>query len=700
MSTPSPSGSVLGRLAASCERHPRVVVVVWLAVALGGLLLGAGLELRTSNLDLVDPEAPPVARFREVLRELGNPSPIVVVASGRDPDRLAEVVDRLAPSLRGLRGVEGLFDRIPVDPDAARILGIDPYLRSRDRGLAFAFLQPEDREMRVEALSPVVHGVRRILEAAARDFPDVELGTTGMPVYAVDDRDHVQRDLSRLGLVSTVGVLAVFVLGFGRFRRPLAATLSLLPAIAATSGFAALWPGHLTLLSAFFASILLGLGIDFGIHVVDRWEDLEARGVDDPGASAVRQLARPVVAGAGTTATVLAGLSVAGFRGFAELGVIAATGVVLSALSAVTLLPAVLGLVGGRGAVRRRSRVLPRGVLRVIGLGVLALAATGLVARPGFDRDYLALQPADSDAVRWEREMVERSDWAPGIAVFLVDDEEAMEERTWELVQEDVVGQVRSVRTLVGAAGTGGVVPPEVELAAAGLRTRDGRYAVQATPSGDLWDAEFARAFRDRMVALDPEVTGLPILGEWMIERSLRAFRIAGLLGIGALVVWVGWSFRRPVPTLLALAPTAITAAGLSGAMHLLGMSFDALSVMGAPVLLGLAVDDGVHMVHAALESRGRIGVALARAGRSVTLTSATTIVVFGCLAFADHRGLASFGAVVALGTALAWGATLGVLPVLLEAFRPLLRTSQAARAPSGRASGWGRGCRSTLSSP
>ena len=104
--------------------------------------------------------------------------------------------------------------------------------------------------------------------------------------------------------------------------------------------------------------------------------------------------------------------------------------------------------------------------------------------------------------------------------------------------------------------------------------------------------------------------------------------------------------------------------------MRLFGVAFNPLNVMALPVVLGIAVDDGVHVVHRFLAERGDLARTLAGTGRSVVLTSATTLAAFGTLALTSHRGLASFAIALIVGVASALALSVLVLPVLLDALR------------------------------
>jgi len=654
-----------------------------LLAALGLAIAAERLELRTSNLDLIDPKLPPVAHFLDFVEAFGTPNQLVVVLQGEDPQALATAVDRLGPRLRVAAGVEAVLDKKPIDTDALEILGIDPYFTSRDRGMFLVFVQPEDRRSEATRLAPFVAAVEQAVTEAEVESLGVRVGLTGMPRYAIDDRDVISHDMSRLSGVALVAVLALFVAGFGNLRRPLAAVAVLLIAIGWTLGVVAIVVGHLTLLSSFFAAILAGLGVDYGIHLVDRIQ--ERVGDGDPLRQAVPEavgdLVRPLATSALTTASVLFAMVLSGFRGFAELGVVAGIGVLACLISMLFVLPALLVHAGSaepRVAHDRRQlgRLLVRVQSRPVAFVLGAAALCGALLGPApFDSDYLDLQPRGSEAVRLERAMVARSDLSPMFAVFVADDLERVKELTWALADDETVGSVRSVQSL---GGVGGLVRAGASAATlAGLRSDDGRYAVYAFPAGDIWRPEEQARFLAHMRSIDPAVTGMPVLGSFMVARSKRALTITLTLGAALLGLWVLAGMRRLLPAFLALVPTVLTGLSLHALMRLAGVAWNPLDVMALPIVLGIAVDDGVHLVHRFRAEQGDLARTLIGTGRSVVLTSATTLAAFGALVLTDHRGLASFAMVIVLGVSAALLLSVLVLPQMLVACSRLKVGSQ-----------------------
>ncbi|MBI2214665.1 MAG: MMPL family transporter [Acidobacteria bacterium] len=679
--------SLLIALSRLSVARPRRTLLVWaLLVVLSLLAAAARLELRSSNLDLIDPKLPEVRAFLDVAEEFGTPNVLVVVLEGADEVKLGMAVDRIAPRLEKVPGVRRVAARLPLDEATLAEAGVEPYLTSTDGTMYFAFVQPADPHSSATSIEPFVRGVRDALSAARLDELGVKAGLTGLPAYALDDKEIIQGDISKLSLISMVMVVLVVVFAFGSVRRPVMAGLALLAGEGMTLGLVAAYPGHLTLLSAFSASILAGLGVDYGIHLVNRVEELTGGGLNEIDAvtGAARALSRGLVSGALTTAAVFFSMIVSGFLGFEELGLIIGAGVLVCLPVNLSLLPALLVTFPPR---RRRERPSTE---RKIGRALLALqsrrvsvllaivALAGLaVGMPAFDGNYLNMEPKGTETARLEREMVKRSDLSPEFAIFVASSRAEAAALTDRLLDEPLVGEVHSISDfdLLGEAAAR--LPASFR---ATFESPRGRFAVYAYPEGDIWDPVQESRFLEAMERIDPNVTGMPVLGHFMIDRSWRALQITGTIGGLIVLIVVFADFRRPLPSLLASLPVFLTAASMPALMKLLGLQLNPLNVMALPVVVGIGVDEGIHVVHRFVDEAGDVARTLAGTGRSILLTAGTDVAAFGTLAFTQHRGLASFALALTIGVSLAIVYSVIVLPGILDILRVRVLRSAGPR--------------------
>ena len=142
--------------------------------------------------------------------------------------------------------------------------------------------------------------------------------------------------------------------------------------------------------------------------------------------------------------------------------------------------------------------------------------------------------------------------------------------------------------------------------------------------------------------------------------------RTASLLAAFLVVLFLALDFRRVGDVLLAIVPVAVGATWLFGLMGWLGIDANLANVAAVPLILGIGVDDGVHLLHARRRD-GRTTVALGRILRALVLTTATTIAGFGTIGLAPHLGMKSFALVMVIGSLCCLIATLFVLPALMR---------------------------------
>ena len=100
--------------------------------------------------------------------------------------------------------------------------------------------------------------------------------------------------------------------------------------------------------------------------------------------------------------------------------------------------------------------------------------------------------------------------------------------------------------------------------------------------------------------------------------------------------------------------------------MGILGIPFNPANTIVIPLIFGIGIDDGVHVVHDFRAQRGRYHLTPSLTN-AIFLTTLSTIIGFGSLMIADHRGLQSLGRVLVIGLASCTLVSLTLLPALLR---------------------------------
>jgi hopanoid biosynthesis associated RND transporter like protein HpnN len=673
-------------------------------------------------------------------------------------------------------------------PDQQDLLAEPQYFFSGDGDLAFLLARPFIDKSSFTSAQKSVEAARAIVADLRPAFPELEFGLTGLPVLENDEMAAAQRDTHSASWLAIAGVTVLFFLVYRSLYYPLLTVGTLLLGTSLAMGWTTLTVGHLNILSATFAVMLIGMG-DYGVLWVMRYEAERARGATVE--MALRHTA--VCVGSGTlTAALTTTLAfyaamLADFQAVAELGWIAGSGVLWCALSCFTVLPAVLKLADRRqpgkafrprlalfdphsstgeiwlpGLAGKSRLVVGVSVALTVILGVWALGVS-------YDHNLLHLQARDLDSVKWELTLIDHTAGASWHALsYTTTPEEALalraryeqlpevsrvveaaslvppdQERKIELLRDlqrrlghlpdrhaviphdlpnlaDLTQELDAVTVLIPAvAGSPGLLADlrssltalrdqlqagtaeslrdfeqrmAGDLAADLHRLRDvstpapltladlpaafreryvgqtGKWLVQVFGKDSLWDFKPLAHFVQRIQTVDPEATGKPFSTVEGLQAMKNGFQWAGVYAFGAIVLVLLWDFRDRKRTLIALSPLAMGITLALGIMGLFGLPLNPANMIALPLVLGVGVDNGVHVLHDFLARKAEGRFQLSRAiGRGVLVKALTTMIGFGTLMISSQRGLSGLGFCLTLGVACCMLTALVFLPAVLQ---------------------------------
>lgn len=379
------------------------------------------------------------------------------------------------------------------------------------------------------------------------------IGVTGIPVIESDETAQSTFDAALASSISFVLIALLLAFVYRGVLVPLCALGALLIGVAWSFGWVMAGVGHLQVLSVVFAVILLGLGVDGAIHLIARLELVHPD--HDHMASAVGRAAEGVgpgiVTGALTTAAAFGATALSPFTGVAEMGLIAAGGVVLCTGAILLALPALLALqtrperrlrtrAGGasRPFAGRLGLWIDRHPGKVFGASatvmlVAALCAGGVLTSPvRYDPDLIALMPPNAEGVVWERRLSAADGRTPWHAVVVASDRAEAERLTVALRALPEVSSVGGAAVLFPGGGA-------LERRAALLRSLP---EVSFTPGSVTITSSRVRDFRGLLLDLgvdEESYTDADIrrtLGAFERDRARLAERIGALRTVGARV--------------------------------------------------------------------------------------------------------------------------------------------------------------------
>ena len=746
-------------------------------------------------------------------------------------DELQDLADKLIQA-------QAFFGRLAMEPSLRALLDltvialdqaatsaslqIEPVLREIDAAVSAAndsrFYQVswqqlfQDSDSRIDArrqlillqprldysrLQPAETAMQAVRHTAAQLRLDpahgVRVQITGEVALAFEELQSASRGAAIAGIMSLVLVTVVLGIGLGAWQLVTASVVTLLCGLIMTAGFAAVAIGHLNLISIAFAVLYIGLGIDYAIHLCLRYQELLRQRLPhlDALRCAVRDVGGSLFICTATTATGFYAFVPTPFTGVSELGLIAGTGMVISLVLSLTLLPALLSLLPTirssdrpKGTNRTAARLLrapaqhPSAVLW-LALGVSAVAIL-LLQAARFDANPINLRDPESESVRTFNELLkssmnspwtlnvvaddhaQASRWAAQIAHLAVVDDAVTIDRFVPADQEEKLALIDDLTLLLGplsatkadpidsapasqlaalqrfaaaieALDTGenpltsappslqgnlqqflsrlsaespaeqeqrlrelelrllGSLPALLDRLATALQatetrpdelptelverwvTDDGRYRIEVLPANSLENENDLNAFVTAVRSVTTNATGAAVFNIESGRVVVAAFAQALLSALAAISILLLILLPHKRDVIVVLAPLLLAAMITAAATVAFGIAFNFANVIALPLLLGIGVDSGVHMVHRFRTALPVDGDLLGSSTiRAIVVSALTTICSFGNLAFSPHPGAASMGQLLAMGTAATLLCMLAVLPALLYRRAPL----------------------------
>jgi hopanoid biosynthesis associated RND transporter like protein HpnN len=663
------------------------------------------------------------------------------------------------------------------------------YFFSGDGKLCFLLVRPVKEKGSFTAALASVSAARDVSAKVRDQFPGLSIGLTGLPVLETDEMVAAESDTRLASYIALAGVFLLFIAVYRGLAYPALTVVTLLAGTAWAFGWLTLTIGHLNILSATFAVMLIGMG-DYGVLWVFRYEDARRHGMGVE--EALLHTAEHVAVGNLTAASTLALAFFAGifadFKAVAELGWIAGCGVLLCAFACFTVLPSLLMLFDRRGVLpftpeeKKDDTWLsflftrPRLVLVVGLIFSLTVGSFALLAR--YDHNLLHLQAQGLESVQWETELFEHTAGASWHAVAYTATREealALKSRLEKLPEVSRVIEVASlvppdqeakrplvqkVRVCLAALPERGqrlphLTPAPSNVRASAERARaalaphatdpllakvvarlDALQQAAASSSGpalrkfderlaeglleqlhglrdiatptpitiaemptalreryigknqtyllrifakeDLWDFAPLQRFTHAVASEHKASTGKPFTTlEGLQAMQWGLFR-AGLYAF-VVIVFVLWlDFRHLGLTLLAVIPLLLGVVLSVAVLSLAGIPLNPANMIAFPLVLGVGVDNGVHVLHDWLIRRreGLHGVSGA-IGRGVLIKALTTMIGFAALMLSTERGLVGLGLILSLGVGCSMLAALVLLPAALACLE-----SKAAEQP------------------
>lgn len=604
---------------------------------------------------------------------------------------------------------------------------ITRYYDSEDGLTTGLFVRPKVTSTDIAATRALFQRIKVGAAEAGRRHGLAWTGVGGGHADNLLQYDTIIADVGRAGLISGVSILLLLALSF---RSVLILPVLLYPLGVGLLCAYSLVPfvvGTLNLITSFLLMVLFGIGIEFSIHLVKRFQ-LELHDVPPDQALEVAfdSTGLSVISSGLTTSLPMFVLAFLDFKGFSEFGLVGGGSMIAVLCAVLLLLPAAITLGHRLGVVRPAASARGRGWLphRAVTVALLAgVVVASVVAwtRLEFDYDFNNLSvnlPETEYKARAKR--VFRGSFQPGavfvapdlatldasLAVFraaeerpdslfersqsirdfaLTPEEAASRLEIVEGIREEVRGswvkkiadpRIREqIRSLLDWEAPAALPSPEEvpESIRRPLTTRDGtgRPVLGIWPAISRRDGRQVMAFTEQLYglplpkALEGPQGEVPVSAEiqWMVKKE--GPRVVAITIVGIVLIVYLSSLSVPA-TLLIMFPLLGGVVLSLGVLPFVGLKLNFFNVVAIPAILGMAVDNGVHYYHR-WRAQGRDAAAVQGElfGSVSVCTIANMLGYFG-LIFTRHPGLRSIGYVACLGMVCLWATSLLLMPGLL----------------------------------
>ena len=338
------------------------------------------------------------------------------------------------------------------------------YMVSKNEDMLFMLVVPNDDETSFTGYKDSVERARQLIAETRKEFPAIKVGLTGEDVISSDEMVTTQDDVETASKIALAGVALLFIIAYQGVIKPLLALFCLLLGLSWTMGFTTLTIGHLNILSVVFTTILIGLGIDFGIHILERFKEERQQGNELLPAlqKTLQGTGKGNFSGAITTAIAFGAMVLTDFIGIVELGWIAGWGIIFCMIAMLLVLPALITLeekwrkpiyVQIKSSTEKErgqiDKLFDHYYLIIAVCTVLVLIASLSLKDLRFDYNLLNLQAKGTEAVKYEMKIIESAGRSAWSAAILADSLEEVREKESQLKALPTVAQVKSITRVI-----------------------------------------------------------------------------------------------------------------------------------------------------------------------------------------------------------------------------------------------------------
>ena len=378
------------------QKYPGRILIVALLLSGFSIYISTGLSYDSRMDNLLPKDLPLIKEFNEVVAKTGGSGPLVVVLEGLGQDKAPLVISQLSQRFKKVSGTQYVDSQLPKEflnnkqllllsrseliqlellvdqgiqyardqltgislgeelfnPEKLQKLSedyqffdeISPFHKGKKQRNYYIFVKPEGTVTDTSFTQTFVDDIQRAINVSGfeNEIHDLKIKLTGSLIVRLEENTFIKHDLEKSALLAVILVVAIILMYTRSWFSILLIIVPLLLSMTYTFAVTRLVIGHLNIISGFLVAILMGLGIDYGIHLYIRFKQelLKGRSIPEASEIVVTQVGRSGIISMLTTISVFSILSFSDFLGFAEFGKIATIGIISAFFTYIFIFPA------------------------------------------------------------------------------------------------------------------------------------------------------------------------------------------------------------------------------------------------------------------------------------------------------------------------------------------------------------------------
>jgi hypothetical protein len=301
---------------------------------------------------------------------------------------------------------------------------------------------------------------REISHAMMAENPSLKIRMTGETALEHEELESVTKGATFSGLLSLILVFGVQWIGLRSVRLLITTYIVLVMGLIFTAGFAAITVGHLNVISIAFASLYIGLGVDYAVHICLHYREGKADGLSNSEAIliSIRDVGSSLFLCALATAIGFFAFIPTDYAGVSELGVISGGGIFIGLIISLTVLPALFCVFPVDNAKPIRSPLTPAFIItfpfrfstgiKIVSI-LLGIGACFVLTDLTFDYNPINLRDPNSESVVTIKELLKSKTDSPFALTALANNLEAADKITSQLAQQPSVHESITLASFV-----------------------------------------------------------------------------------------------------------------------------------------------------------------------------------------------------------------------------------------------------------